>query len=260
MSVFNISFAGAGRVAGALCRKLHEKGYKIDLIVSENESSCRSLASETGASWSTEPVFPDSSGLIIVAVPDHRLSTVLSGIRAAGTPAVVHTAGSFGLDVFPAAMRHKGVLYPLQTFSRDRSISFVDLPFFIEASDSHTLELIRSVARATGGIVNETDLQSRQLLHIAAVFACNFTNHMLDTGSDLSGRSGYDLSILKPLITETIEKAFEKGTADSQTGPAIRGDKNIIEKHLDLLSFSPRLRKLYHAVSESIAEKYNIKK
>jgi predicted short-subunit dehydrogenase-like oxidoreductase (DUF2520 family) len=205
-------------------------------------------------------VFPVTSRLIIVAVPDHRLRSVLAGMITDGNPAIVHTAGSFGLDVFPPDIQHKGVLYPLQTFSGKRKISFDRLPFFIEASDSTTLELIRTLASATGGTVYETDLRSRQLLHIAAVFACNFTNHMLDAGNDLSAAAGYDPSILKPLITETIDKAFELGTSESQTGPAFRGDKNTIEKHLDLLSFSPRLRALYMAVSESIAEKYNKEK
>ena len=116
MTPDNISFAGAGRVAGALCVEFYRKGFKILKIVSETEKDGRSLADNCHAAWSSEPEFPYKSELIVVAVPDHKLKEVLDKIQCGSNTLVAHTAGSFGLEVFPDRLKKTGVFYPLQTF------------------------------------------------------------------------------------------------------------------------------------------------
>jgi predicted short-subunit dehydrogenase-like oxidoreductase (DUF2520 family) len=255
----NISFAGAGRVAEALCKELFHAGFKIDTIASETEVNGRALADSCNAGWSSDLHFPDSTKIIIVAVPDHRLTDVLDRINLAQGTLVTHTAGSFGLDIFPARMKQKGVLYPLQTFSKNRKISFSDLPFLIESSDEESSEILKGLAESINGKVYFVDTEQRKRLHMAAVFACNFTNHMLTVGKDVALKAGFPFEILAPLINETISKAMDSGPENSQTGPAVRHDQNTIQKHLELLSYSPELQRIYSEMTRSIIEYYNNK-
>lgn len=258
MIKYNISFAGAGRVAGALCSEFAGKDHNIQHIVSLSEESGRELSDAYGASWSSDPVFPESTDIIIVAVPDHALESVLHKIKCRPDTIVAHTAGSIGLDVFPQHIKHKAVLYPLQTFTKKRKISFQNLPVFIESSDIESSDILEALAADIGAEVHYADTERRMTLHLAAVFVANFTNHMLTCGKMAAERAGYSFDILEPLVRETIEKAIDIGPGNSQTGPAVRNDKNTIEKHLELLSFSPDLKRLYSELTSSIIKQYNI--
>ena len=188
-------------------------------------------------------VFPDSTKIIIIAVPDHRLKSVLGSIRCSQETLVAHTAGSFGLDIFPEQIKQKGIFYPLQTFTKGRKVSFIDLPFLLESSDDESSEILKSIAESIGGKVHFVDTEQRRMLHLAAVFVCNFTNHMLTLGKEWRSKGDFPFEILVPLIKETISKAMDLGPENSQTGPAIRHDQNTIEKHLELLSFSLSCRR-----------------
>jgi predicted short-subunit dehydrogenase-like oxidoreductase (DUF2520 family) len=255
----NISFAGAGKVAEALSRELFQAGYRIDLIVSATEKRGRPLAVSRKAEWSSELVFPESTKVILVSVPDHSLKEVLHSIRCSPETLVAHTAGSFGLDIFPDHLRHKGIFYPLQTFSQNRKVNFTDLPILLEASDDESAEILKSLAESLYGKVYFVDINQRIMLHLAAVFVCNFTNHLFTEGREIASRAGFPFEILVPLIKETVSKAIEDGPENSQTGPAVRHDDNTIEKHLDLLSFSPDLQGIYKNMTKSIIEYYNRK-
>ncbi len=250
----NISFIGAGRVGSSLCREMFIAGYRIDLVVSESESNGRQLASMCNAQWSSTPAFPVSSKVILVAVPDHKLKSILATIRCYADTIVAHTAGSIGMDVFPEKISRKGVFYPLQTFSKDRNVDFRNIPLLIESSDEKTFETLSKIAGSLSSSVYGVSTPQRRMLHLAAVFANNFTNHMLVQGREIAMKAGFSFEILTPLIQETISKALESGPENSQTGPAIRHDRNTIEKHLELLSFSPDLQRLYNDLTVSIAE------
>jgi predicted short-subunit dehydrogenase-like oxidoreductase (DUF2520 family) len=256
MAKYRISIAGAGRVASALCMELSAAGHTIDLIVSESEKSCRALAESCNAKWSCTLLFPESSDLIIVSVPDHRLKEVLNNLRCGRNTLVVHTAGSIGLNVFPDSFPSSGVLYPLQTFSKERKVNFSGLPFFIEASGDKASSMLSDLVESMRGKPCKVDSEHRILLHLAAVFTCNFTNHMLTAGNDIAAKAGFRFDVLMPLLSETIQKAIELGPEKSQTGPALRNDINTIEKHLDLLSFSPEFQSVYREVTRSIAGYY----
>lgn len=253
----NISFAGAGRVADALCKELFHAGFRIDMVISETEPNGKLLADSCKAIWSSELLFPDSTRVIIVAVPDHSLKSVLDKLKCRPDTLVAHTAGSLGLDIFPEQIKQKGIFYPLQTFSKNRKVSFIDLPFLLESSDDESSEILKNLAESIGGIVHFVDTEQRRMLHLAAVFANNFTNHLLTEGKLVALKAGYPFEILVPLIKETISKAMEIGPENSQTGPAIRHDHNTIEKHLELLSFSTELQRIYNEMTRAIIEYYN---
>jgi predicted short-subunit dehydrogenase-like oxidoreductase (DUF2520 family) len=252
----NISFAGAGRVAGALCREMYNAGYCIELIVSESEKNGNSLANSCNSQWSPFLVFPDSTDIIIVAVPDHRLKSVLDKIKCGQETLVAHTAGSIGLDIFPDKITHKGIFYPLQTFSGERKMHFKDLPFFLESSDQYSDTILKSLVESINAKAYFTDAERRRMIHLAAVFVCNFTNHMLTAGKEIAVKAGFPFEVLRPLIVETYSKALHNGPENSQTGPAIRNDKNTVKKHLELLSFSNELNKLYLEITRSISKYY----
>jgi predicted short-subunit dehydrogenase-like oxidoreductase (DUF2520 family) len=253
----NISFAGAGRVAGALCRELYFAGFNIELITSESEKNGLSLADSCKAKWSPDLIFPHGTDIIIVAVPDHRLKSVLNKIRCSPDTLVAHTAGSIGLDVFPGNIKRKGIFYPLQTFSKDRKVVFKDLPLFLETSDPQSSAMLKSLAESIGCKVHFIDTEHRRMLHLAAVFVCNFTNHMLTGGKEVALKAGFPFEVFLPLLKETISKAMDIGPENSQTGPAVRNDQNTIEKHLELLSFSPELQRIYIEITRSIIKYYN---
>jgi predicted short-subunit dehydrogenase-like oxidoreductase (DUF2520 family) len=257
MTQRNISFAGAGRVASAICMEMYRAGFKIELIVSESEKNGHSLADLCKALWSPDPIFPPSTDIVIVAVPDHKLKNVLDKIKCKPETLVVHTAGSVGIDVFPGHILHKGVFYPLQTFSKERKVIFKNLPFFLESSDMESDETLQKLAECIGGKVFFANTEHRQMLHLAAVFVCNFTNHMLTEGQEIATQAGFPFEVLSPLIGETISKAMDIGPNHSQTGPAVRNDQNTIEKHLELLSFSTELQRMYSEMTRSIIKYYN---
>jgi predicted short-subunit dehydrogenase-like oxidoreductase (DUF2520 family) len=259
MSGFNISFAGAGKVAEALCLELSARGHNIEKIFSPGSKNGTDLASKCDAVWSSDPLFPGSTQIIIVAVPDKILPDVLRTIRCNNKATVVHTAGSYGLEVFPDTLKNTGVFYPLQTFSKGRKPYFVEIPVFIESSGEVPDKIIRSLAESLGCSVHLSDTMHRRLLHVAAVFVSNFTNYMFTSGKEISSRAGFSFDVLKPLIMETVKKAIEHGPENSQTGPAVRYDANTIEKHMDLLSFSPELKKVYEEITGSIMNHYKTK-
>lgn len=253
----NISFAGAGNVAAALCGKIYETGIKIDLIVTLTEERGPLLAESCEASWSSVPEFPPSTEIIIVAVPDHRLKSVLENLRCPADTLVVHTAGSFGLEVFPEHIIKKGVFYPLQTFSRERKVDFTTLPLLLESSDKQSAAILEELAAAIGGKTYYVSTEQRIMIHLAAVFICNFTNHMLTGGKQIAEKAGVPFEIFFPLLRETMSKAMDIGPEKSQTGPAVRNDQNTIERHMDLLSFSPELKKIYREITMSIVNYHN---
>jgi predicted short-subunit dehydrogenase-like oxidoreductase (DUF2520 family) len=252
MKKHTLSFAGAGRVASALCREFYKKGFIISQIISESDRRGRDLAELYGAAWNDKPEFGSDTDLIIVSVPDHRLRDILSMIKCPDRSIVAHTAGSFGLEVFPGSLKKTGVLYPLQTFTIGREIDFSSVPFFIEASDSHSVSVLKSVAESIGASATLTDTSHRKMLHLAAVFVCNFTNHLLTTGKDITSKAGLPFDVLKPLITETFLKALDLGPENSQTGPAVRNDQTTIEGHLKLLDDSEELQHIYEMMTASI--------
>jgi predicted short-subunit dehydrogenase-like oxidoreductase (DUF2520 family) len=257
MVQFNLSFAGAGRVASTLCLEMYQAGHKIIDVVSKTNRYGASLAALCKASWSDELSFRNLTDIIIVSVPDRSLKEVLSSVRCSEKTLVAHTAGSYGLEVFPATVSNKAVFYPLQTFTTGRKIDFRGLPFMIETSGREADDTLTRLAESIGGKAYFIDNNSRKRLHLAAVFVCNFTNHMLTIGKNLATEAGLSFSVLEPLVRETIAKALETDPEKSQTGPAVRNDLNTIEKHLDLLSFSPELQNIYREVTLSIQKHYN---
>ena len=243
-------------MASALCMELFSKGYRIEKIVSRSEAG-EALARKCGAVWSDTAEFSETTDIIFVAISDRNIGEALEKLKCSPNTIAAHTAASFGLDIFPEKIKRKAVFYPLQTFSYDRKIDFNGLPVFIESSDSAVSTVMVGVAESIGSKIFFADSQSRKALHLAAVIVCNFVNHLLVRGKEIAIKSGFSFEELKPLIAETIAKAFDNEPEKSQTGPAERNDKITIAKHLEMLSFDDDLKRIYNDISTSIINYHN---
>lgn len=164
----------------------------------------------------------------------------------------LHTAGSMPMSVFKGMAQHYGVLYPMQTFSKQREVDFSIIPCFVEANDEFAQKQIEGMAREISGRVYELSSEDRKYLHLSAVFACNFANHCYAISQELLEEHGIPFDVMLPLINETAAKVHEMKPKDAQTGPAVRYDENVIGKQSKLLENHPHFKKVYDSMSKSI--------
>ena len=144
------------------------------------------------------------------------------------------------------------MLYPLQTFSKSKPVCLPETNFFIEGNDDFARGKVRELASALSHHVQELDSTGRRRLHLAAVFACNFTNHLYEIAAELLAEAGIDFSVMLPLIDETTAKIRTLSPYKAQTGPAVRNDRNIIDKHLALLAAKRELATIYRLLTDDI--------
>lgn len=248
-----ICLLGAGKVAYHLGKQLQAAGYRLLQVYSRTEASARSLAQVLGCDWTNSLQSLSQADYYLCVLKDEALPPVLKQIPS--FPGFwLHTSGSLGLEIFEPYTRNCGVLYPLQTFSRQRELNLKTVPFFIESLSPELLSNIRSMAEKLSERVYELDSSKRKYLHLAAVFACNFSNHLYCQAATILQEQGLSFELLLPLIDETAAKVHEKPPKEAQTGPALRMDRNIIDKHLALLESQPARAELYRLLSESIYE------
>lgn len=259
MATYNISFIGAGNVAESLATGLAAAGHKILSVASRSGLTARDLADRTGAEYRQDLVAPDDCDLLLVCVNDTAVEQVASSATVPAHTVIAHTAGSIPL-VALGRSAGAGVLYPLQTFTKGFPPDLRKVPFFIEATDSHAMEILRNTGKSIGAGVWECDSQKRKQLHLAAVFTNNFSNFMMTAGEHVAREAGIDPALLRPLMEETVRKAVRTGPETAQTGPAVRHDSGTVKSHIELLSFSPQYQKLYRLVSRMIADHYRNRK
>lgn len=245
---------GAGNVAWSLAMALREAGVAVRQVWSRTAEHAEELAAAVGAEAVTDTaqIAPDA-GIYIIAVADDAISS-LAGRLANRGGLWVHTSGSVGASSLKKITSTYGVFYPLQTFTRGRVTPIAGVPVYVEGADAETLAAIEQLAGKLTDKVRRADSNERRRVHAAAVFACNFTNHLWAIADRLLRRSGDDLSVLYPLIEETTRKAMEMPPAEAQTGPARRGDKRVVAAHIHALDADDA--RVYAAISESIMKTY----
>lgn len=248
-----IVLIGAGNLATRLGIALHEKGCSILQVYSRTEDSARALAEKVGASYThlIDQIVNDAD-LYIFSVKDDALPGLLRKMHK-NEALWVHTAGSMPMDIFSLHTDNFGVLYPLQTFSKQREVDFSAIPIYIEANQPHHLDHLKKLAARLSTQVIEATSEQRKSLHVAAVFACNFTNHMYAIAANLLEEKGLSFDQLIPLINETAAKVNTLHPKEAQTGPAVRFDKAVINRHIEMLE-NDNLKKIYNLLSENIHE------
>ena len=267
----NFVFVGAGRLATNLARALSEQGHRIVAVYSRTMASADALCAVVGG-VPTDSLdrLPMEADAFIIAVKDAVLPAVIRQLRQGREgQTFFHTAGSIPISVFGnivghASQRdevnnyihqHCGVIYPMQTFSKEKQVDFSNVPFFIEASDAQSLQTAREIALSVSSRVQELSSDDRRYLHLAAVFACNFSNHCYTLAARILEQHGLSFDVMLPLIAETADKVRTMPPRDAQTGPAVRYDENVIEAQKALLADDPVMQHIYDIMSKSIHQK-----
>ncbi|RZK42982.1 MAG: DUF2520 domain-containing protein [Pedobacter sp.] len=247
-----VVLVGSGNVATHLALALHAIGNTIAQVWSRNQSHASKLADKVNAKAISNLSEADlSADFCVVSIKDDAVGEVAELLRGF-KGIVVHTSGSVDIAVFAGVFERYGVLYPLQTFSIDKPVDFSNIPMCIEASDADTLNAVGQFANKLSTNVREISSEKRRVLHLAAVFACNFTNYLYTLSNDLLNENDLDFNIIRPLILETAAKVQEAYPKDVQTGPAIRNDEQTLNKHKAMLTAQPELLAIYQTLSDSI--------
>lgn len=247
-----IVLIGAGNLATNLGKGLLQAGHEIAQVFSRTMESAGALADILGSKPITDlaQVCTDAD-IYILSVKDTVLEDLQRNLLKGREHALmVHTAGSMKMDVLEADRR--GVFYPLQTFSKGKEVDFKEIPFFLEANHEEDLAVMRELAETLTDKIYVLSSNDRKWLHVAAVFGCNFVNHCYSMAANLLEKHDIPFSVMLPLIAETAEKVKEIHPKDAQTGPAMRWDTNVMDRHLGLLNDQPDLQEIYRLFSEHI--------
>lgn len=269
-----IVLIGAGNLATHLGKALHAAGHDMVQVFSRTMQSAETLASLLDAEPLTDIAqVRDDADVYIFSVKDSALVQLVAqlcrheadGLGEDGAVnalrkakkgeherVFLHTAGSMPMSVFKGMAQHYGVLYPMQTFSKQREVDFSIIPCFVEANDEFAQKQIEGMAREISGRVYQLSSEDRKYLHLSAVFACNFANHCYAISQELLEEHGIPFDVMLPLINETAAKVHEMKPKDAQTGPAVRYDENVIGKQSKLLENHPHFKKVYDSMSKSI--------
>lgn len=250
-----IVLIGAGNLSTHLGKALHAAGHDMVQVFSRTMQSAETLASLLDAEPLTDMAqVRDDADVYIFSVKDSALEQLISQLCGGEKKVFLHTAGSMPMSVFRGKALHYGVLYPMQTFSKQREVDFSIIPCFIEANDEFALKQIEGLAGQISHRVFQLSSEDRKYLHLSAVFACNFANHCYAASQELLQQHGIPFDVMLPLIDETAAKVHGMTPKEAQTGPAVRYDENVIGKQIQLLENQPYFQKIYDCMSKSIHE------
>ena len=249
----NVVFIGAGNVATHLSKAMKEAGLCIRQIYSRGEDNAKKLAGVLDCSYTTDiQKVLQNADIYVFSIKDDAFPEIIANMPTR-RGFWIHTAGSVSIDIFQKYADSYGVIYPMQTLSKSRKMNFSKIPLFVEGNTSDVENEIFNIASTLSDNVTRISSEKRKYLHLAAVFACNFSNHMYTLASLILDKQEIDWHILQPLIDETAGKLYSMSPQNAQTGPAIRYDRNIIDRHLTMID-DEDMRKLYEMISESIAK------
>ena len=247
-----IVIIGSGNLATQLSLALQEAGKDIVQVYSRSEEHARTLAEKIGCDFTTDVEdINRQADIYIVSIKDDAISEMAATL--AGVSMILHTAGSIPMDVFRGHAQHYGVLYPMQTFSKNRQVDFREIPCFIEATDEATLDAVRSLAESISSHVVDCDSERRKKMHLAAVLACNLANHCYRLAERVVEAEHIDFRLFQPLIMETARKVATMSPRDAQTGPMVRYDQRVMDMQIQMLP-DERTRDIYRLMADSIHE------
>lgn len=243
---------GSGNVAYHLAKASIQNGISIDQIFGRNEKELQKISSELNISYSTENL--QDADLYIICVSDNSVDDV-SKIIAKKDCLVAHTSGSLPKEILIGEYR-KSSFYPLQTFSKTKNLDYKKIPFFIETENEEDQRILTDLASKISDNVMESTHEKRKYIHLTAVFACNFVNHLFARAKEISDAQEIPFDYFLPLINETVQKISEIEPKSAQTGPAVRKDKRILELHEQLLK--DESLEIYKTMNHSIKKMYEL--
>ncbi len=252
MKTLHIGILGSGNLATHLAEGLFSAGYSIHFISSRNKRKGRLLAEKVGSVHTA--VIPESTGvsaLLFICISDDAIPEMLDKYRSTGYT-LIHCSGSIALPESKTYSAGTGVFYPVQSFSPGIQINWLDIPVCVEASDRKILAQLEGIASSLSKKVIVMSSQNRLIVHLAAVFANNFSNAQYAIAEDILSAHKLPFDIIRPLIQMTAYKVQEASPSQVQTGPAKRNDLRTINKHLALLKEEPGRRKVYRTMTDFI--------
>jgi predicted short-subunit dehydrogenase-like oxidoreductase (DUF2520 family) len=246
-----VVIVGSGNTATVLGKKIKAAGHAILQVTGRSEAAVKTLASTFNCNANTGVNKIDhSADIYIVAIADKALPQLHEWLQL-GKKLVVHTAASVPRDVLQQVSKNYGVLYPLQTLRKEQT-ELPDIPFLVDGNSPDDLALVQDFAASLSAKVLVAGDELRLRMHVAAVFASNFVNHLYVLAEDFCKKEQLDFSLLLPLVSETANRLQSLSPVQSQTGPAIRNDGLTIDKHLEVLSVYPQLKEMYELLTKSI--------
>lgn len=246
----SITIIGAGNVATQIGFSLRMAGHTITQVFSQTQASAQALANKLDCPFTTDIKALRQSDFALIAVKDDAIEEVEKHIWFAK----IHTSGSKHLNCLNG--KNTGVLYPVQSISIDKNITFSEIPICIEANNKAFLKSIKSLAESISNKVHLMHSEQRAYLHLSAVLACNFSSLMYVLSQEICQIHHIPFDFLKPLIEETAKKIQHIPPSTALTGPAKRGDFKVINQHLDLLSSNPEIKQIYQQLSRTIAKRF----
>jgi predicted short-subunit dehydrogenase-like oxidoreductase (DUF2520 family) len=254
---YKIAIIGAGNVAWHLAPALEDAGHTITEVYARTLQSADKIIERVYEAEATDDLdFSESKAeLFILAVKDSAIPEVSDAIILPEGSILVHTSGSVDLaSLNYSSATNTGVFYPLQSFSIGKKLEWSELPILVESEDEEVLQMLKKLAKSLSHQVFTVRSKDRKALHVAAVFASNFSNHMIRIAEEIMRRQGLDFEMLKPLIIETISKSLQIGAKNAQTGPAVREDYETLEEHHQFLNYNEEIAEIYRLISQNIID------
>lgn len=250
-----IAIVGAGNVAYTLCKVLKDKEINPYCIYVRDAAKAEKMHQDLDVETVSDYEKVLKSDFLIIAVRDDEISEVASHLVDYKGLAV-HTSGTKPSEVLNCIERY-GVFYLPYTMSKERDISFDDVPLLIYANSPEDMIRLNGFAEQLSSKVRYCDDEQRKVIHLAAVYVSNFTNVMLGIGDKLLKENGLSLDLMRPLVMEMMKKSFEISPEKALTGPARRGDIQTILDHEEMLVNSPKELEIYKVLTDYILEKYH---
>lgn len=250
---------GSGNVAWHLINAFSKKGIHVVQILAQNKKTARNLSKSFSIPYIINPaLLIKDAGIYLMAVQDDRIGDV-APVLGLKDQLLVHTSGFSSIDILAGASSNTGVLWPLQTLTAGKNIEYDQIPFFVEGNTNENSVQLTRFAGLISERVMVTDSPTRQKIHLAAVIASNLTNQLYSISASILERQEIPFDVLAPLILETAVKAGQQHPLQSQTGPAVRKDLQVIARHLDLLRDDPAFQDIYRLITENIIHHHDKK-
>lgn len=246
-----IVIIGSGNVAFHLAKAFTQNNIEVSQIFGRNEVELNKISEELNIPYSTKELA--DADLYLISVSDAAVEQVSDLIKTEKA-LVAHTSGSLPIEILKGNYR-KASFYPLQTFSKTKNLDYSKIPFFIETENQIDEKSLFELASIISENVETSDYEKRKYIHLTAVFACNFVNHLFARAKEIADSQDLDFNYFIPLIDETVEKIHHLEPKLAQTGPAVRGDERILKLHEDLITDEEHL-KIYQLMNESIKKMY----
>jgi predicted short-subunit dehydrogenase-like oxidoreductase (DUF2520 family) len=253
--LISVFFIGSGRIAAHLAEAFSKTDIELKGVHSKTPTHAQIFADKFQIPFFENiQQIPKDADVYILAVNDDQIEVVSSQISVNGI--VTHCSGLKDINSIQGS-ENKAVMWPLQSFSKDKKLNFKEIPILLEANSDENYRIIEALSERISHKLIECSSEKRKYYHLAAVFVNNFSNHLFVQAEEILSQQNLNYKLLLPLMIESIEKLNYLSPKEAQTGPAARGDESTMKNHLDLLSENKTAKDIYSLISHSIQNHQN---